>query len=135
MKRAKIMARLRRAAAGLAAPEAREALTRLEALAERHFDALDAQTRARVADHYLPTLELVADALRRDEACGDDPAANTMLCLRVARVVTDILSAGGQLQDRLRALDLETEVIALERLAAMRGDIAGDAPGTSSGGV
>lgn len=118
-------ARLRQAARTVETAYVLTALESLEALIDRHYDALKEQTRARLETHYLQTLELTLRQLGQAEQNGGDVVGKAALCLRVINVLSQVISENGQLQQELRAWDLEAEVLALERLAAMRGDIAG----------
>lgn len=123
-----VQARLRQAAAGLETDYVLAALEDLEALILRHYDALDGSARARLESHYLQTLELTLDALGRAERSGEDAAEKAALCLRAAGVLSQALSSGGRARRELSGRGLEAEVSALERLAALRGDIPGAAP-------
>lgn len=120
--------RLRQAATGLETDYVLAALEDLEALILRHYDALDDSARARLESHYLQTLELTLDALGRAERSGEDAAEKAALCLRAAGVLSQALSSGGQARRERNQRGLEAEVSALERLAALRGDIPGAAP-------
>lgn len=120
--------RLRQAAAGLETDYVLAALEDLEALVLRHYDALDGSTKARLESHYLQTLELTLRELGRAEQSGGDPGGKAALCLRAAGVLSQALSSGGRARRELSGRSLEAEVSALERLAALRGDIPGAAP-------
>lgn len=119
-------ARLRQAGDAVETPYVRSALEGLEALVLRHYDGLDAQTKARLEAHYLQTLELALRELGRAERSGEDPAERAALCLRAVNVLSQALSGGGRARRELDRRSLEAEVSALERLAALRGDLPGD---------
>lgn len=116
--------RLRRAAAGVETDCVLAALEDLENLVLRQYDALDGQTRDRLESQYLQTLELALEELGRAERSGEDPGGKAALCLRAAGVLSRVIS--GQSRRELSGRRLEAEVTALERLAALRGDIAAD---------
>ena len=107
-------------------PEVIAELRILEALVRRRYDALDEGTRGRLDSFYLATMERTAEELGKAERCGEDTAAKTDLCLRAAQVISQTITAASRMQRELQDSDLEAEVVALERLAAMRGDVAGD---------
>lgn len=123
-----VQARLRQAAASVETAYVRTALESLEDLVLRHYGDLDDSARARLESHYLQTLELTLDALGRAERSGEDAAEKAALCLRAAGVLSQALSSGGQARRERNQRGLEAEVSALERLAALRGDIPGAAP-------
>ena len=116
--------RLRQAAAGVETDCVLAALEDLENLVLRQYDALDGQTRDRLESQYLQTLELALRELSRAERSGEDPGGRAALCLRAAGVLSQVIS--GQSRRELSGRRLEAEVTALERLAALRGDIAAD---------
>ena len=122
-----VQARIRRAAAPVETPYVLTALEGLESLIARHYDALDGPTKARVEAHYLQTLELTLEELGRAEQGGEDPAGKAALCLRAVGVVSQVLSGGGRARREQTQRNLEAEVTALERLAALRGDVPGGA--------
>lgn len=121
-----VQARVEQAAAAVETPYVLTALESLEALAARHYDALDRQTKARVEAHYLQTLELALRELEQAERTDEDAAGKAALCLRAINVLSQVILDGGQARRELDRRSLEAEVEALERLAALRGDIAGD---------
>ena len=122
-----VQARIRRAAPAVETPYVLTALEGLESLIARHYDALDGPTKARVEAHYLQTLELTLEELGRAEQSGEDPAGKATLCLRAAGVLSQVLSGGGRARQEQSRRSLEAEVTALERLAALRGDVPGGA--------
>ena len=122
-----VQARIWRAAAPVETPYVLTALEGLESLIARHYDALDGPTKARVEAHYLQTLELTLEELGRAEQGGEDPAGKAALCLRAVGVVSQVLSGGGRARREQTRRNLEAEVTALERLAALRGDVPGGA--------
>lgn len=118
-----VLARLRRAAAAVSDPEVREALDSLEGLARRCYGDLSQQSRTHLESFYLQTLELVLKELGRAEQEGEDTAGKRGLCLRAISVLSQVVDSGSQAQRELSRRSLEAEVVALERLAALRGDI------------
>lgn len=114
--------RIRRAAAPVSAPDVRAALDGLEALARQHYDSLDRKTQDHVGDCYLQTLELVLGELSRAEQAGEDTRTRAQLSLRVIQVLSHVITAGRQVQREISERSLEAEVVALERLATLRGD-------------
>ncbi|WP_365351352.1 type II toxin-antitoxin system RelB/DinJ family antitoxin [uncultured Oscillibacter sp.] len=118
-----IQARLRQAAASIETPYVRTALDSLEAQVLRHYGALDSRTKTRLELHYLQTLELTLRELRQAEQDGGDPGAKAALCLRTVNVLSQVIAGGAQARRELSQRSLEAEVAALERLAAMRGDL------------
>ncbi len=120
-----LQSRLRQAAAGLETDYVLAALEDLETLVLRHYDALDSSAKARLESHYFQTLELTLQELGRAEQSGEDPGGKAALCLRAAGVLSQALASGGQARREKDGRGLEAEVSALERLAAMRGDIPG----------
>lgn len=121
-----VTARLRQAGAPVETPYVRTALENLEALALRQYEALDGPARTRLEGYYLQTLELTLEELARTEQEGGETGEKAALCLRAANVLSQVLSDGGRARQELRRRNLEAEVSALERLAALRGDVAGD---------
>jgi len=121
-----VRARMEQAAAAVETPYVLTALESLEGLAARHYDALDSQTKARVETHYLQTLELALRELAQAEQTGGDAPGKAALCLRSVNVLSQVILDGGRARRELDRRNLEAEGEALERLAALRGDIAGD---------
>ena len=101
------------------------ALDSLEALVLRSYDGLEPQTRARMESSYLQTLELTLAELAQAEREGTDPGGKAALCLRTVNVLSQVISDSGRARQEWTRRSLEAEVEALERLAAMRGDVAG----------
>ncbi len=64
-------------------------------------------------------------AVRQAEEAGEETSGRAALCLRAVNVLSQVISDAGQLQREWSQRSLEAEVEALERLAAMRGDIGG----------
>lgn len=120
-----VAARLRKSAAMVETPYVQTALENLEKLILRCWDQMEEQTAARVESDYLQTLELTLRELGQTEREGGETGGKAALCLRVINVLSQVLSESGQVQREWRQRSLEAEVEALERLAAMRGDIAG----------
>ena len=116
--------RIGKAAASVSDPDVRGALNGLETLVRQHFDSLDRKTKARVDSYYLQTLELVLGELGRAERAGEDTDTRARLSIRVIRVLSNVIAAGQQAQREIDERSLEAEVVALERLAALRGDDA-----------
>lgn len=116
--------RIRKASSAVNDPNVRAAMNDLELLARRHYDALDRQTKARVESYYLDTLELVTGELKRAEQAGENTGRRAQLCVRVIRVLCNIITAGQLARREISDRNLEAEVAALERLAAVRGDTA-----------
>ena len=121
-----VQARIRRCASLVSDPDVIAELRILEALVRRRYDALDEQTQGRMDGFYLATVERVAEELGRAQQCGEDTDAKTQLCIRAIQVVSQTITTASQMQRELQHGDLEAEVVAMERLAAMRGDITGD---------
>ena len=71
--------------------------------------------------------DLTLEELGRAERSGEDPTEKAALCLRAVGVVSQVLSDGGRARREQTQRSLEAEVTALERLAALRGDVPGDA--------
>ena len=120
-----VAARLRKSAAPVETPYVQTALENLEKLILRCWNQMEEQTAARVESDYLQTLELTLRELGQTEREGGETGGKAALCLRVINVLSQVLSESGQVQREWRQRSLEAEVEALERLAAMRGDIAG----------
>ena len=120
-----VRARVRQAARGVETAYVLTALDSLEGQLLRHYDALDEPTRARLESDYFPTLELTLHALGQAEQAGEDAAGKAALCLRAINVLSQVVSDSLRTRREWDARSLESEVTALERLAAMRGDITG----------
>ena len=118
--------RLRQAAGDVGTPYVLTALDSLEALILRDYDCLEEQTRTRIEADYLQTLELILRELGRAEREGGDPNAKAALCLRAVNVLSQVISDNSRVREEWNERRLEAEVAALERLAALRGDIAGN---------
>ena len=112
-----VQAHIRQAAAPVEMPYVLTALDSLEALVLRSYDGLEPQTRARMES----TLAELAQAERE----GTDPGGKAALCLRTVNVLSQVISDSGRARQEWTRRSLEAEVEALERLAAMRGDVAG----------
>lgn len=121
-----VQARLRQSAASVGTAYVRTALENLEALVLRHYDSLDGQTKARLETHYFQTMDLALHELAQAERNGEDPGGTAALCLRTINVLSQVISDGGRTRRELDQRSLEAEVAALERLAALRGDLPGD---------
>lgn len=120
-----IRARIRQAARPVETPYILTALANLEEQMLRHYDSLDDPTKARLESDYLPTLELTLRTLGQAEQIGGDVAGKAALCLRAVNVLSQVISESRQIRQEWSERSLEAEVVALERMAAMRGDIAG----------
>ncbi|MBD5083509.1 MAG: type II toxin-antitoxin system RelB/DinJ family antitoxin [Clostridiales bacterium] len=120
-----VQARLRQAAGSVETAYVLTALESLEALVLRHYDSLEEPTKARLESDYLQTLELTLRELGRTEQSGGDAVGKAALCLRAINVVSQVISDNAQARQEWNGRSLEAEVAALERLAAMRGDIGG----------
>lgn len=120
-----IIARVRQAAAPVRTPYVLTALESLEALILRYCGGPEDRTAARLESDYLQTLELTLGELAQAEREGQDTGEKAALCLRVVNVLSQVLSDAGRVRQEWSRRSLEAEVEALERLAAMRGDIAG----------
>lgn len=118
-----VQARLRQSAASVGTAYVRTALENLEALVLRNYESLDGQARARLEADYFQTLDLTLRELGRAERSGEDPGGKAALCLRTINVLSQVVSDGGQARRELDQRSLEAEVAALERLAALRGDM------------
>ncbi len=119
-----IKERIRKAARTIETPYVLTALENLEDLILRDHDSLEEQTKARLESNYLHTLELTLQELGRAEQEGGDAGGKAALCLRVINVLSQVISDSRQAQREWNGRSLEAEVVAMERLAAMRGDIA-----------
>ncbi len=119
-----VRARLRQAAAPVETPYVRAALENLETQILRYCDALEPQTASRLESDYLQVLELTLGELVRSEREGSDTGGQAALCLRAANVLSQVISGNGQRRQEWNRRRLEAEVEALERLAAMRGDVS-----------
>ena len=120
-----VQARLRQAARSVETAYVLTALENLEVLVSRHYDSLEDQTKARLESDYLQTLEFTLRELGRTEQDGGDIGAKAALCLRTVNVLSQVISDSSRLRQEWNERSLEAEVAALERLAAMRGDIGG----------
>lgn len=118
-----LQGRIQRAGAGVSDPGVRTAVDRLEALILQRFDALPPRIRGHLESHYFQTLALTLGELEKAEREGDVTAEKAGLCLRVVSVMEQTIEEGRKRQDVLSSQSLEAEVLALERIAAMRGDI------------
>ena len=126
-----VQARLRQAARSVETTYVLTALESLEALILRHYNALADQTKARLESDYLQTLELTLRELSWAEQNDGDIGAKAALCLRTVNVISQVISDNSQIRQEWNERSLEAEVAALERLAAMRGDVGGGiTPGT-----
>lgn len=121
-----VQARLRQAGESVRTDCVLEALEKLEAQVLQSYGALDDDVKTRLETHYLQTLELTLEELSRAERSGEDPDEKAALCLRAAGVLSQAISGGGRARREQAMRSLEAEVTALERLAALRGDAAGD---------
>ena len=119
-------ARIQRAAGPVGTPYVRSAVDALEGQLLRCYDSLPERAKARLEADYLPTLERALNQLARAERDGAEVAAEAALCLRAAEVLSQVLTDSGRVQQEWSRRSLEAEVEALERLAAMRGDVAGE---------
>lgn len=120
-----VKARIGQAAASVETAYVLTALESLGALILREYDSLDGQTRARLEADYLQTLELTLRELAQAERDSGDVGAKAALCLRVVNVLSQVISDNSQTRREWGQRSLEAEVAALERLAAMRGDMGG----------
>lgn len=119
-----VQQRIRQASIEVTAPKVRASMADLEMLVQKYYDDLDGQTKVRIESYYLETLELVLGELGRAEQAGEDTQTREELSIRVIHVLSDIFSAGQQVQREISERNLAAEVAALERLAAMRGDVS-----------
>lgn len=121
-----LQTRIRQAAAGVGTAYVLTALENLEGLILRSYDSLPERERARLEADYLPTLELTLRELALAERDGGDTGGKAALCLRAVNVLFQVVSDGRQARQAWDQRSLEAEVAALERLAALRGDISGE---------
>lgn len=121
-----VQARLQQAGERVQTDSVLTALEKLEALVLQSYGELDEAARARLETHYLQTLELALEELARAERSGEDTDEKAALCLRAVHVLSQVISGGGRARRERDRRNLEAEVTALERLAALRGDAAGD---------
>ena len=120
-----VRARIRQAARPVGTPYILTALDDLEAQLLRYYEFLDGPAQARLESDYLPTLEHTLQMLGRSEQEGESSGKEAALCLRAVNVLSQVISGARQVRQEWDARGLEAEVAALERLAAMRGDVAG----------
>lgn len=120
-----VIARIRQAAGPVETACVLTALERLETQILRHYGFLEDQIRERLGSDYLQTLELTLRELSWAEQGAGDAGAKAALCLRTVNVLSQVISDGSRTRQEWEQRSLEAEVAALERLAAMRGDIAG----------
>lgn len=120
-----VQARLQKAAAGVETGYVLAALDNLEAVVLRDYDSLEDRTKTRVEDDYLQTLELTLQELGQAEREAGDVGGKAALCLRAVNVLLQVVSDGRRARQEWSERSLEAEVAALERLAAVRGDIGG----------
>ena len=118
-----VTGRIRQAAKAVGTAYVLSALDGLDALILRHYDSLEDQTKTRIESDYLPTLELTLRELARVEQIGGETGEKAALCLRVVNVLSQVVSDNSRVQEEWDGRRLEAEVAALERLAALRGDI------------
>jgi len=120
-----VQMRLRQAAEPVETPYVLTAVESLEALVLRHYDFLGEQTKTRLESDYLQTLELTLRELGRAEREEGDVGGKAALCLRAVNVLSQVISDSSRARQEWSGRGLEAEVAALERLAAMRGDVGG----------
>ena len=126
-----VKARIQQAARLVETPYILTALENLQAQMLRHYDSMDDPAKAHLESDYLPTLELTLQTLGQAEQDGEDVVGKAALCLRAINVLSQMISDSCQARREWDARSLEAEVVALERMAAMRGDITGGMrPGT-----
>ena len=118
-------ARLRQAARAVETPYILTALENLETQILRQYDSLDDAAKTRLESDYLPTLEHTLQTLGEAERSGEDAGGNAALCLRAVNVLSQVISDSRKFRQEWDARSLEAEVTALERMAALRGDVAG----------
>lgn len=123
---AAVQERIRRCSAQVSDPDVIAELRILEALVCRRYDGMDEGTKSRLDGFYLSTVERTAEELGKAERNGEETEGTAQLCLRAIQVVSQTIAAASQIQRDVQHSDLEAEVIALERLAAMRGDVSAD---------
>lgn len=119
-----VRSRIRQAALLVGTPGVLAALDDLDTLILRYYDRLEERTKERLEDDYLQTLELTLWELVQAEREAEDVDGKTELCLRTIQVIAQIISHDRRARRELSGRRLEAEVMALERLAAMRGDIS-----------
>ena len=119
-----VQARLQQAARPVKTAYVLTALENLEAQLLRHYEFLDGPAKARLESDYFPTLEHTLQTLGRAEQDGEDTGEKAALCLRAVNVLSQVISDARQTRREWDARGLEAEVVALERMAAMRGDIS-----------
>ena len=122
---AAVQDRIRSCASLVSDPDVIAELRILEALVRRRYDGMDEQTKGRLEGFYLATVERTAEEIEKSQQCGEDTGAKVLLCLRAIQVVSQTITTASQMQREMQDGDLEAEVVALERLAAMRGDVSG----------
>lgn len=120
-----VKARIRQAAQPIGTAYVQTALEILELLISQDYDSLDEQTQAHVEADYLQTLELTLRELRQAEQAGGDVNGKAALCLRAVNVLSQVIVDNRRTRQEWDDQRLEAEVTALERLAALRGDIGG----------
>lgn len=123
-----LRARIRQAALMVETPRVLAALDSLDELVLQSYSALEDQTKQRLEADYLQTLELTLWELSHAEREGGDTQGKAELCLRAVRVIDRVISRGRQARREWDGRRLEAEVTALERLAAMRGDVGPEPP-------
>ena len=119
-----VRSRLRQAAMPVETPGVLAALDELDTLILRDYDRLEERAKGRLESDYLQTLELTLWELGQAEREAGDVDGKTGLCLRAIQVISRIISRDRQARLEWSGQRLEAEVTALERLAAMRGDIS-----------
>ena len=120
-----VRARMRQAARSVETAYVLTALENLETQLLRHYGSLDGPTKVRLESDYFPTLEHTLQMLGQAEQDGEDADGKAALCLRAVNVLSQVISDSRKTRQEWDARGLEAEVAALERMAAMRGDIAG----------
>ena len=120
-----VYGRIQQAARSVETGYVRTALENLETLILRNYDSLDGSAKDRLESDYLQTLELTLQELGQAEQGGGDVGTKAALCLRVVNVLSQVIFDSSQAHRVWSERSLEAEVAALERLAAMRGDIGG----------
>lgn len=115
---------IRQAASPVETPRVLAALDDLDTSILRYYDRLEERTKERLETDYLQTLELTLWELSQAEREGEDADRKAELCLRAVRVIEQIISHNRQTRREWNEQCLEAEVKALERLAAMRGDVS-----------
>ena len=118
-----VQARLRQAARLVETAYVLTAVDGLEAQVLRDYDLLDGQIKVHLESDYLQTLELTLRELGQAEQGGGDVVGKAALCLRAVNVLAQVISDNRQARQEWDQRGLEAEVAALERLAAVRGDI------------